>query len=131
MSKTNDGTNDLSQATPHSDTKDNREIEQKIKQLAYWIKTDLVPEEIESELERLVDQARQSQTSNLLDTLLEAMPEKRELFEPVTKRPVHDIGEKVGIDLDADTKGSLKFIQDNGYNQALTEVETIIKEMQK
>lgn len=58
---------------------------------------------------------------------MEMLPGKRKLIEPVTKRPVTEIGDKVGIDLDADIKGSLKFIQDNGYNQALSDMEAKLK----
>lgn len=54
-------------------------------------------------------------------TFLERVPgvAKRDLVEPVTKRPVKHVGDKVGIDLEADLHGSLKFIQDDGYNQAI------------
>lgn len=61
------------------------------------------------------------------ELLEEIEGKKRKLIEPVTKRVVADIGDKVGIDLDADTKGSLVFIQDNGFNQALDEVKAIIE----
>src|SRR6187549_2774553 len=58
-----------------------------------------------------------SSNNQLIDKLLGELPEKRKLIEPVTKREVGD-NDRVGIDLDADTKGSLVFIQDNGFNSA-------------
>lgn len=65
-----------------------------------------------------------TQNTALLKELLGATRE-RVLYEPVTNRIVNT-GDKVGIDLDVDTKGSLKFIQDNGYNQAVTEFTKVI-----
>lgn len=59
---------------------------------------------------------------------IKAAVEKRELVEPVTHRIVTEVGDKVGIDLDADLKGSLKFIQDNGFNMALDQFHKIIEE---
>lgn len=56
---------------------------------------------------------------------VKAAAKKRELFEPVTNRLVSD-GDKVGIDLEADQRGSLKFIQDNGYNMAVDDVHGVI-----
>jgi hypothetical protein len=50
----------------------------------------------------------------------EAAPEKRKLYEPVTKHEVKE-GGAATIDLLMDKKGSLIFIQDNGYNQAIDE----------
>lgn len=69
-----------------------------------------------------IDQTQQSIKQDLLDLL----PEKRKLIEPVTKRLVNNIGDKVGIDLEADTRGSLKFIQDNGFNQAIDQLRQAI-----
>lgn len=68
----------------------------------------------------------QTYVNSKLLALKESMPEKRKLFEPVTKRPVNNIGDKVWIDIDADLKGSLAFIQDNGYNQAIDTVTALI-----
>jgi hypothetical protein len=59
--------------------------------------------------------------------LKKAIPEKRKLFEPVTKRPVGP-GGKAMIDLLADREGSLIFIQDNGYNQAIDDLLTNLEE---
>lgn len=67
------------------------------------------------------DDNKELVTELLKSALLECVPEERELIEPVTKRKV-TTGDKVGIDLDADTRGSLKFIQDNGFNQARQQV---------
>lgn len=69
-------------------------------------------------------------TQSELITSIEAGLEKRQLVEPVTKREVTD-GDIAGIDLDADPKGSLKFIQDNGYNQALLEVKALLNKKRK
>lgn len=56
------------------------------------------------------------------------------LFEPVTRREVF-MGDKVGIDLDADVKGSLIFIQDNGKNTLRAEqrqsIDSIIDKWRK
>lgn len=60
------------------------------------------------------------------DRILAALPQKRTLIEPVTKRVVTERGDKVGIDLDVDRNGSLIFIQDNGFNMALDQVTKAI-----
>jgi hypothetical protein len=69
------------------------------------------------------------QKAALLKRLEEKGPEDRQLVEPVTKREVKTVGDKVGIDLDADLKGSLTFIQNNGFNQANTLWRTALKEI--
>lgn len=58
--------------------------------------------------------------------ILALIPDNRELYEPVTQRMVAS-GDKVGIDLEVDPRGSLKFVQDNGYNQALNQVRSAIE----
>lgn len=68
-----------------------------------------------------------TQRNNLLAEILEELPEKRKLVEPVTKRPVDNLGDKVEIDVDADMRGSLIFVQDNGFNQALDEITALIR----
>ena len=117
---TDERTDSLSQAsqTPHSDTKDNREIDEMVDEIfekgveAYdWLRGaetasdvrygDKLVAEAKTQLKTLI-----STQSNLLDTLLEAMPEK-------WSEEGHDWMETVG------------------QYDALTEVETIIKEMQK
>ena len=69
----------------------------------------------------------QDSKSALQELVKECIKTKRELVEPVTKRTVTD-GDKVGIDLDVDLKGSLKFIQDNGYNQAIEDISKALRE---
>lgn len=66
----------------------------------------------------------------LKQKLLEALP-KRDLFEPITKRKVAAVNDLVRIDVDADRKGSLVFVQDNGYNQAIDKVLEVIQSIFK
>lgn len=60
--------------------------------------------------------------------ITERMPKKLELFEPVTKRLVGD-GDGVTVDLGVDVDGSLMFVQNNGFNVALSEVHAVLKEL--
>ena len=116
---TDERTDSLSQAsqTPHSDTKDNREIEDLLENksfIHYSCGIDADPADgfgyctcgTKEELKETAQSITQLTQSNLLDTLLEAMPEK-------WSEEGHDWMETVG------------------QYDALTEVETIIKEMQK
>lgn len=64
--------------------------------------------------------------AQILQTVANHLPEKRKLIEPVTNREVSD-NDKVGIDLDVDTRGSLVFIQNNGFNQAIQEMKDILE----
>lgn len=63
----------------------------------------------------------------LEEIMVAAKPEKRELAEPVTGRPV-SYGDKVTVDVEADPKGSLIFVQNNGFNMALNQYEQNIRQ---
>ena len=65
---------------------------------------------------------KQAITSLTKELVAEAKPEKRELIEPVTGKPVSR-GDKVTFDVEADPRGSLIFVQNNGYNMALNQFE--------
>lgn len=84
--------------------------------------------ETTAQLTGSLNEAKQALLTLMREIVAEGKPEERELIEPVTKRIVTH-GDKVGIDLEADTRGSLKFIQDNGYNQALRDYERRLREM--
>lgn len=65
---------------------------------------------------------KQAITSLIKELVAEAKPDKRELIEPVTGKPVSR-GDKVTVDVEADPRGSLIFAQNNGYNMALNQFE--------
>ena len=67
-------------------------------------------------------EAKQAIISLIKELVAEAKPEKRELIEPVTGKPVSR-GDKVTFDVEADPRGSLIFVQNNGYNMALNQFE--------
>lgn len=65
-----------------------------------------------------------AQNNATYEAVMEAIKD-RELYEPVTKRVVKP-DDKAMIDLAKDQRGSLVFIQDNGYNQACAELRQSI-----
>ena len=65
---------------------------------------------------------KQALTSLIKELVVEAKPEKRELIEPVTGESVSS-GDKVTVDVEADPRGSLIFVQNNGYNMGLDQFE--------
>jgi hypothetical protein len=67
----------------------------------------------------------QRDRSRLRDELLAATPEKRTLYEPVTKKEIGP-GESGMMDLNKDQRGTLVFVQDNGYNQAVDDIVAAI-----
>jgi hypothetical protein len=73
------------------------------------------------------DRAKAAILAAVTAELRALVPEKRRLFEPATKREVLP-GGKAMIDLSADKKGSLMFIQDNGFNQAIDKIISNAKE---
>lgn len=76
-------------------------------------------------------EAKQAITSLIKELVAEAKPEKRELIEPVTGEPVSS-GDKVTVDVEADPRGSLIFVQNNGYNMALNQFEqNLLKELEE
>ena len=81
----------------------------------------------EVQIERMFESHYHSRIDSI-DKLVES--KRRKLYEPVTNRVV-TIGEKVQIDLEADPRASLKFVQANGHNQAIDTVRTILEEERK
>ncbi len=75
-----------------------------------------------------VEQAFQAQRSAVIREAMERLPVNRKLYEPVTKREVGP-GGSATMDLGKDQKGTLVFVQDNGYNQAVDELRAALQAM--
>ena len=74
---------------------------------------------------------KQAITSLTKEMVAEAKPDNRELIEPITGKPVSR-GDKVTFDVEADPRGSLIFVQNNGYNMALNQFEqNLLKELEE
>ncbi len=70
----------------------------------------------------------QAQRSAVIREAMERLPKNRKLYEPVTKREVGRGGSAM-MDLGKDQKGTLVFVQDNGYNQAADEARAALQAM--
>ena len=114
---------------PHSDTKDNREIEKVLLRALMTTPNNLQEKTIngktinvfEIQNYHIITQLIQSHTSNLLDTLLEAMPEKKQMAfvkEMRSKGKMND-------------ENRCRYYRYGGHDFAIDQITTIIKEMRK